>query len=58
MKIIIKKNDDDEYEVPTSKDCAIPTIYYTDDLDDAIATAKYEHGDDAVCVVKRGTYGG
>jgi len=62
MKITIRKNDYDEYEVPTQfrdrgslpkKPCA---IYYTDDKDDAIGTAQMILGADVVCTFKRGTY--
>lgn len=62
MKVTIRKNDYDEYELPTQfrdrgslpkKPCA---IYYTDDKDDAIGTAKMILGADVECTFKRGTY--
>lgn len=62
MNVTIRKNEYDEYEVPTQfrdrgslpkKPCA---IYYTDDKDDAIGTARMILGADVVCTFKRGTY--
>lgn len=62
MNITIKRNEHDEFEVPTAfrdrgslpkRPCA---IYYTDDKDDAIGTARYHYGDDVVIRHARGTY--
>lgn len=60
--IAIRKNDYDEYEVPAefvfhNRREVAAEIYYTDDKDDAIGTAKMIHGADVVCKFKRGTYG-
>lgn len=54
--IQVRKNDYDEFEVPTPTRDAPDSIYYTDDKDDAIGTAKMILGDDVVCTFKRGTY--
>jgi hypothetical protein len=64
MKITIKRNDYDEYEVPTGSirvggQAVSPrpdSIYFTDDKDDAEGTARYHHGDDVVIRHARGTY--
>lgn len=54
----IRKNIHGEYEVPEKNphplenDC----LYFTDDKDDAIGTAKMMHGDDVQCVFRSGTY--
>lgn len=60
--ILIKKNEYDEFEVPTefvfsNRREVAAEIYYTDDKHDAIDTAKMIHGVDVVCKFKRGTYG-
>ena len=41
-RIIIRKNNCDEYEVPETNG----EIYFTDDREDAIVTAQYIYGDD------------
>ncbi len=52
--IQVRLNDYDEYEVPAP---TTDELYFTDDRDDAIGTAKIIHGDDNVhCVFRRGTY--
>lgn len=56
MPIVIKRNDYDEYEVPTPSPDASDSIYYTDDKDDAIATAQHVHGDLVEIVFRSGTY--
>lgn len=53
--IVIKKNDHDEFEFPTEANNT--AIYYTDDKEDAIGTAKMVYGDDVVTLFRRGTYG-
>jgi hypothetical protein len=53
-KVTIKKNDYDEYELPT--EVGTEAIYYTDDKDDAIGTAKLILGDDVEITFRRGTY--
>lgn len=55
-QIKVRKNEYDEYEVPVPTPDAPQAIYYTDDKDDAIGTAKMILGDDIVCTFKRGTY--
>jgi len=60
-RIIIRLNDCDEYEVPTlrqrfGKPSALPAdhTYFTNDRDDAIATAKHVFGADCdVRIVRR-----
>tara|TARA_R110002012_G_scaffold14228_4_gene59378 strand:- start:206 stop:397 length:192 start_codon:yes stop_codon:yes gene_type:complete len=57
MKIIIKKNEWDEYEVPTvtgisGSDC----ISYESSKQDAIDTAHFHHGQDAQLAFRSGTY--
>ena len=51
--ILIKKNEFDEFEVPTT---STSEIYFTDDKEDAIGTAEYFHGPKAECIFRRGTY--
>lgn len=53
MKITIRKNDYDEYEVPTP---SADELYFTDDKDDAIGTAKLILGDDVEIRFAKGTY--
>lgn len=62
MKVTIKRNDYDEFELPTEfrdrgslpkRPCA---IYYTDDKDDAIGTAKMILGADVEIRFAKGTY--
>ena len=52
--VTIKKNSFDEYEVPApTTDC----IYFTDDKEDAVDTAKLYHEPGSVkIVVRRGSY--
>jgi len=57
MSIMIKRNDYDEYEVPTPTDDAPDSIYYTDDKYDAFDTARHHHGLLADIIFGRGTYG-
>lgn len=52
-KITIRRNEFDEYEVPTPD---VDHIYYTDDKDDAIGTAIAFHGTDVEITHRRGTY--
>jgi len=59
--VTIRKNDLDEYEVPTAHigraySTRPTSIYYTDDKDDAISTARYHYGTETKIVVRRGTY--
>jgi len=63
MRVIIKRNDYDEFEVPTAPAGAeaqefADGIYYADDRDDAIDTARFTFGADVDIVVRRGTYSG
>ena len=58
----IRKNEYDEYEVPTAfvfhnRREVAAEIYYTDDKQDAIDTAKFAHRDDVAITWRRGTYG-
>ena len=54
MHIVIKRNDYDEYEVPAP---TTSELYFTDDRDDAIGTAKIIHGTDELTFsFRRGTY--
>lgn len=53
MQIQIRKNVHDEFEVPCP---SVEEIYYTDDRDDAIGTARMCHGDDVVCTFRNGSY--
>lgn len=55
-KCRIRKNDYDEFEVPVPTPDAPQAIYFTDDKDDAIGTAKLILGADVVCTFSRGTY--
>jgi hypothetical protein len=52
MRVVIKKNEFDEFEL-TERD---GEIYYTDDRDDAIATACHIYGADCRITFRRGTY--
>lgn len=62
--IRIRRNDHDEYEVPTARaDSPLgpqTSIYFADDRLDAIATARWQHevvyGYEIVIKVTRGTY--
>ena len=57
MKCIIKRNDSDEYEVPTVIGLSgSDAIYYTDDREDAIGTAELILGKDVEIKFVRGTY--
>jgi len=57
MKIVIKRNLSDEYEVPTAPWPNVSdSIYYTDDADDALDTAKLNHGEGFEFKFERGTY--
>jgi len=47
-KIVILKNDFDEYQVPDHGDC-----YFTDDRDDALSTACHMYGADVSISVRR-----
>ncbi|TFG82817.1 MAG: hypothetical protein E4G74_02140 [Erysipelotrichales bacterium] len=51
--ILIKKNEYDEFEVPTTSDSE---IYFTDDKQDATDTAMFFHGAEVVVLFRRGTY--
>lgn len=52
-RITIRKNVDGEFEVPAPTKAE---LYFTDDKDDAIGTARMIHGDDVECVFRSGTY--
>ncbi len=54
--ILIKKNEYDEYEVPTPTEDAPDSIYFTDDRDDAVGTAHMILGDNITCIFRKGTY--
>jgi len=51
--ILIKKNEYGEFELPAP---TTDEIYFTDDQDDAIGTAKIIYGDNTECIFRRGTY--
>ncbi len=51
--IRIKRNTFDEYEVPTT---STKEIYFTDDRQDAVDTARFFHGADISVSITRGTY--
>ena len=60
-RVTIKRNVDEEYEVPTDTPRTPASsfeagLYFTDDKDDAMATAKRSWGDSVQIVVRRGTY--
>lgn len=57
-KCAIRKNIDGEYEVPDKFINALENdnIYYTDDREDAIGTAKAMHGADVEITIRTGTY--
>lgn len=58
MSVVIKRNEYDEYEVPTGvRDDNQPAIYYTDDKGDAFDTARHFHGIIADITFRAGTYG-
>lgn len=53
----IRKNDYDEFEVPTGAwPNASDSIYFADDKQDAIDTAEFVHGPQVKCFIRRGTY--
>lgn len=54
--VTIRKNEFDEYEVPTPTSDCPDSIYYTDDEEDAIDTAIAHYGTDIDLKIKRGTY--
>ncbi len=54
--VVIKKNEYDEFELPTSE-CGKREIYFTDDKQDAIDTAHFVFGDELKISFRRGTYG-
>lgn len=57
VKVVVHKNEYGEYEVPCSDIDGWPDyedddgMYYTDDRDDAIATAQSIYGDDVVLTI-------
>lgn len=56
MKVVIKRNEYDEYEAPTGTNAdGSMAIYYTDDKQDAIDTVKLLTAATEI-VVRRGTY--
>ena len=55
MIICIKKNEFEEYELPTEPESQ--AIYYTDCKQDALDTAYQVWGEAAVIRVTRGSYG-
>jgi len=56
-RIQIRRNIDGEYEVPSLNSKGELDIYFTDDKEDAIGTAKMIHkGTEITCVIRRGTY--
>ena len=57
MRIIIKKNTFEEYEVPTVIGTSgSDSISYEATKQDAIDAARYIHGQEADIVIRRGTY--
>jgi len=58
LTCIVKKNEWGDFEVPTQKGLTgADSIYYADDKQDAIDTARYVHGQDVKVIVRKGTYG-
>lgn len=57
MGITIKKNDYDEYEVPTVIGVTgADQIYFASDRDDALDTARHIHGQNVKVTFRSGTY--
>lgn len=56
MRVTIKANDYEEYEVPTPTADAPDSVYFTDCKYDAFDTARHHHGILADIVFVRGSY--
>ena len=62
MRIVILKNQDGEFETPTGPEGPranhLSYIYFADDKQDAIDTARFTYGNDVEIAYARGSYQG